>query len=331
MKIQDTLLLSRSDLKSLLRLGEYIEAVEQAFKFYAEGQVLQTGLLHIEAPNGEFHIKAGGLLNARNYFGAKINGGFFKNTALFEMPNIQGAILLCDGENGAPLAIMDSVEITRSRTAAATAVAAKYLARPDSAFVTICGCGAQARAQLRALHAVLPIKHAYAYSRSENNMNAFAEDMSTELRISVQPARNLHRVIKESDIVVTCTPAKLYFIREEYVSPGTFIAAVGADSPDKQELEPNLLTKSKVVVDMLEQCALVGELHHAIAAKLMSRENVHAELGEIVAKQKPGRTYDEEITIFDSTGTALQDVAAAAAIYERALATGEGTPFNFAA
>jgi alanine dehydrogenase len=305
--------------------------VEQAFKLHAEGKALKTGLLHINSTAGEFHIKAGGLLNGRSYFGVKVNGGFFQNAARFGLPNIQGAILLCDGENGSPLAIMDSLEIIRKRTGAATAVAAKYLARPDSSFVTICGCGAQAKTQLRAIHSVLPIKHAYAYSRSEKSMSEFAYDMSTELEISVKPTRNLHRAIKESDVCVTCTPAKEYFIREEYISPGTFIAAVGADSPDKQELEPNLLATSKVVVDILDQCASVGELHHAIKDGLMGRADVHAELGEVVAGKKPGRTSNDEITIYDSTGTALQDVAAAAAIYEKAIARGKGVSFNLAA
>ena len=324
---QETLLLSRADVNGLLSLTDYIEVVEQAFKAHAEGRALKTGLLHINSGGGEFHIKAGGLVNERIYFGVKVNGGFFQNATRFGMANIQGAILLCDGQNGAPLAIMDSIEITRNRTGAATTVAAKYLARPESSVVTICGCGTQGRIQLRALHSILPITKVYAYSRNERHTESFANEMTAELGIPVTRAGNLQRAIGESDICVTCTPAKRYFVHEEYVSPGTFIAAVGADSPDKQELEPILLVSSKVVPDILEQSTQVGELHHAISARLLSKNNVHAELGQIVAGQKPGRTSDDEIIIFDSTGTALQDVAAAAAIYEKAIEQGNGTRF----
>jgi alanine dehydrogenase len=331
MNTQNTLLLSRADLNGLLSFQEYIDTVEQAFALYAEGQTLKTGLLHIDSTGGEFHIKAGGLLNGRAYFGVKVNGGFFQNATRFGMPNIQGAILLCDGENGSPLAIMDSIEITKSRTGAATAVAAKYLARPESSTAMICGCGNQGRIQLRALKAVLPIKRAFAFGRTAERVFSFSEDMSSDLGIAVTPVAEdeaFRDALRNSDVCVTCTPARQFFIRKEDVAPGTFIAAVGADSPYKQELEPSLVASSKVVVDILAQCAEVGELHHAIGDGLMQRSDVHGELGEIVSGKKPGRTSDEDITIFDSTGTALQDVAAAAAIYEKALKQGKGTAFN---
>ena len=244
------------------------------------------------------------------------------------MPNIQGAIYLADAANGSPLALMDSIDITRNRTGAATAVAAKYLARPDSEAVTICGCGTQGRIQLQALMRVLPVKRAFAYSRDPERAKLFADEMAAELNISVAPASDLQSAVKVSDVCVTCTPAKRFFLHKDYVSPGTFIAAVGADSPDKQELEPSLLASAKVVVDILDQCTQVGELHHAISEGLMRREDVHADLGEIISGRKPARTSDKEIIIFDSTGTALQDVAAAAAIYEKALNEDKGTHFN---
>jgi ornithine cyclodeaminase/alanine dehydrogenase len=154
--------------------------------------------------------------------------------------------------------------------------------------------------------------------------------MSAELGIPVTSTLTLYHAIKQSDICITCTPSHEYFVRQEYVSPGTFVAAVGADNPNKQELEPDLLPGNKVVADILDQCAAVGEIHHAITAGLMNKDGVHAELGEIVAGRKQGRVSDEEITIFDSTGTALQDVASAAAIYEKALREGKGTRFNLA-
>lgn len=152
--------------------------------------------------------------------------------------------------------------------------------------------------------------------------------MSELLEINVVATSDLVGATKESDVCVTCTPSRRYYLEKGDVSPGTFIAAMGADSPDKQELDPELLKSSKVVVDILEQCAQVGELHHAIE-KGMRREDVYAELGEIISGNKPGRTSKEEIIIFDGTGTALQDVAAAAAVYGRALRAGKGTRFDF--
>jgi alanine dehydrogenase len=329
MKQAGTLLLNRSVINSLLTLPDYINIVEQAFRLYAEKKTLALGLLHIGARNGEFHIKAGGLQLSKTYFGLKVNGGFFQNAKVFGMPNIQGLIILCDGENGYPLAIMDSIDITVKRTGAITAVAAKYLARPNSRTATICGCGTQGRIQLKYLQQILPLKKVYAYSRDEKESNQFAVEMSEELGIAVTAVPDLKMSVRESDVCVTCTPSREYYLKKDDVASGTFIAAIGADSPDKQELEPELMVSNKIVVDILKQCAEVGELHHAINKGLVSEKDVHAELGDIIAGHKPGRTSDEEIIVFDSTGTALQDVAVASAIYEKAINEGQGTFFNF--
>jgi alanine dehydrogenase len=323
-----TLLLARSDIAALMPFEAYMDVVERAFLMHAEGKALPQGLLHIDSVDGEFHIKAGGLQLDKRYFALKVNGGFFHNAERFGIPNIQGAIFLCDGENGYPLGIMDSTEITIKRTAAAAAVAAKYLARSASATLTVCGCGRQGGIQLSAMHAVLPIQKAYVFDVDAPKAQSFARRMSERLRTSVVPTIDLAEAMKESDVCVTCTPSRQYYLEKGHVSPGTFIAAIGADSPDKQELDPELLKSSKVVVDILEQCAQVGELHHALE-KGMRKEDVHAELGEIIAGRKPGRSSEEEIIIFDATGTALQDVAAAAAVYESALRAGKGTRFDF--
>ncbi|HEY6243930.1 MAG TPA: ornithine cyclodeaminase family protein [Pyrinomonadaceae bacterium] len=327
---QHMLLLNRTEISNLLTLGDYIKVVEDAFRLYAEGKTPRTALLHVDGKEGEFHVKAGGLGSDRIYFGLKVNGGFFQNQTRFGLPNIQGAIYLADATNGTPLALMDSKEITIKRTGAATAVAAKYLARRNSKVVTICGCGNQGRIQLEALMEILPISRVHAFSRNRRTAELFAQETADSLHVAVDVVTNLNDAIRFSDVCVTCTPAKSFFVSKESVSPGTFIAAVGADSPDKQELDPELLASSKVVVDILEQCAHVGELHHALEAGLLPREYVHAEVGEIIAGRKQGRTSDQEITIFDSTGTALQDVAAAAAIYERAIERGIGQDFKIA-
>ncbi len=329
MKPDGTLLLSRSDVASLLDLGDYIEVVENAFRAYAMGETLSLGLLHVDTPDGEFHIKAGGIKDPRVYCGLKMNGGFFNNQSRFGLPNIQGTIALYDGENGYPLAFMDSIEITINRTGATTAVAAKYLARSNSRVATICGCGNQGRVQLRFLREVLPIETVYAYDLQEGIAESYAEEMGTDLGIMVTPVDDLASAVGASDVCVTCTPSKEFFLEQQWVPAGAFVAAVGADSPGKQEIDPRLMASSAVVVDILEQCATVGELHHAIAAGLMEDNDVHAELGAIIAGQRPGRTRDDEVTIFDATGTGLQDAAGAAAAYERAIADGKGHFFDF--
>lgn len=328
MKPQGTLLLKRREIAALLSLEECMAAVEQAFKLYAEGKTTPPGILGIHAQSGGFHIKAGLLDLGRTYFAAKTNANFPHNAKRFGLPLIQGVIVLCDGENGYPLAVMDSTEITMLRTGAATGVAAKFLARPDAQVATICGCGNQGRISLKALTRVRPLTRAYAFDLDESQAQRFANELAEELRIEVTAVKDLASAVRESEICVTCTPSKRYFLNREYVSAGTFIAAVGADSAEKQELDPTLMVEHKVVVDLLEQCATIGDLHHALEKGLVTRAKVHAELGEVIAGQKAGRTSDEEIIIFDSTGMALQDVAAAAIVYEKAISAGKGVILN---
>src|SRR5262249_25042426 len=241
MKPEGTLLLKRSDIAALLKVEECMKAVEHAFRLYAEGQIAPPGVLGIHAPDGGFHIKAGLLKLDRSYFAAKTNANFPQNMKRFGLPLIQGVIVLCDGENGYPLALMDSMQITTIRTGAATGVAAKHLARPDAKVATICGCGNQGQISLRALMIVRPLELGYAFDIDESQARRFAKELSNELQIEVKVTTDLASVIGESDICVTCTPAKRYFVNCEYVTSGTFIAAVGADNEEKQELDPALM------------------------------------------------------------------------------------------
>jgi alanine dehydrogenase len=326
-----TLLLTRRDIASLIDLGDCITAVEAAFRAHSLGNTLAPGLLNGAAPDGEFHIKAGGLTSPKAYYGLKANAGFFNNVERFGLPNIQGLILLFDAQNGFPLAVMDSGLITVLRTGAATAVAAKYLARRDSSVATICGTGTQGRAQLRALCRVRPLERAYAWSVDLEGAARFADEMREERGVDVEHARDLEPAIKASDVVVTCTPSRAAFLDRSFVRPGTFIATVGADSPGKQELDPRLLAENSVVVDLLDQCAHVGELQHAIRQGLMTPDDVLGELGDVIAGKVRGRATEDETIVFDSTGTALQDTAAAALAYERAVAQGKGQGLDFTA
>ena len=325
----EAILLTRQEVASLLSLKECIAAVEDAFRRHGLGETIPPGVLGTHADHGGFHIKTAILRRQRGYFAAKCNANFPKNRERHGLPTIQGAILLHDADDGRPLAVMDSIEITILRTGAASAVAAKYLARKDSRIATVCGCGNQGRIQLRSLCEVLSLKKIFSWDVDAGRARDFAVEMSSELGLEADAVTEVGSAAEQSDVIVTCTPAKKFFVRKEHIRPGTFIAAVGADNEEKQEIEPQLLRSAKVVADIREQCAAIGDLHHAIAAGVMQADEIHAELGEVVAGRKPGRESDDEITLFDSTGTALQDVAAAAIVYEKAVATGRGLRFSF--
>lgn len=322
MRSDGTLLLTRANVAGLLGIEECIAAVEHAFRSFGEGKTRPPGILGVHGADGGFHIKAGIMDLERSYFVAKANANFPSNGE-HDLPTIQGVILVCDATNGKLLALMDSIEVTIIRTGAATAVAAKYLAREDSKTALICGCGSQGRISLEAILKVRKLEKVFAYDIDQARAQRFADQLSGEFEIEMTPVRDVAIAARGSHICVTCTPAREYFLRREHVSPGTFIAAVGSDSEEKQELEPALLAECKIVADVLEQSATIGELHHALIDGCVSRSDVHAELGEIVAGRKPGRSNEDEIIVFDSTGMALQDVVSAAIVYERAVANDE--------
>lgn len=319
------LVLSRADVLELLSLRECIDAVEGAFRGHAAGRTLGPGVLEVPAADGGFHVKAAALLGERGYFAAKTNANFPGNAGRFGLPTIQGVVVLIDARTGEPLAVIESGSVTALRTAAATGVAARLLARRDARTATIVGCGVQGELQLAALAAVLPLRRARVVDLDPGRAERLAARAEARLGLEVQAVADVGRAVRESDVCVTCTPSRRPLLGVADVAPGTFVAAVGADARGKQELDPALLPRATVVVDVLAQCAEIGELQHALAAGLMTRDAVHAELHEVVAGRRPGRRTAEEITVFDSSGTALADVAAAAAVVEKARATGRGT------
>ncbi len=331
MQSEGTLLLRRSDVEQLLSLRDCIDAVEEIFRLQGHGKVPAAAILGVKALGGGLHVKAGLLPGQKDYIVAKLNTNFPNNRARSGLPTIQGVIVIYNAENGCPLAILDSIDITIKRTAAASAVAAKHLARENSSVATICGCGQQGQAQLRAMRTILPLKRIYAFDLNPRSAKKLAAEFGNELEIEIEPVHDLPRAIQKSDICITCTTAIDFFVHRKDVSLGTFIAAVGADDAHKQEIDPALMASAKVVADSLEQCCAIGDTNHAIAQGFMRKEDVYAALAEIVAGEKPGRTSDDEIIVFDSTGVAIEDAVAAAAVYEKACAANIGTHFNFAA
>jgi len=328
---RDTLLLTQQHVRRLMSIDECIDAVDDAFRQHALGRSISPSVLGSHVPGGGFHVKTAGLsTDSQRVFAAKVNANFPGNPTRFGLPTIQGVIALFDAVDGRPLAILDSIEITSVRTAAASAVAARYLAREDAATVTVCGCGEQGRSQLRALTRVRPVRQVLAFDSDFEKAIRYAHELSEDLGIEINPVRELGAATLRSDIWVTCTTSRAWYLGRNHVAAGSLVLAVGADNDDKQEIEPELLATSTVVVDVLDQCAAIGDLHHALELGVMRREDVHAELADVVSGRRPARRRHDEIIIFDSTGTALQDVAAAQLVYRRAVATGVGMSIDLA-
>ncbi len=315
-----TRILTRTDLETLLTPEDCLSRVEEAFRSYGEGRTAAPKSVGLHAAAGTFHIKAA----IADVFAAKINANFPDNPGRYALPTIQGVIVVTDVERGTLLAVMDSALITTLRTAAATALAAKYLARRDASTITIAGCGTQGRASLEAIRRVRPIRAVYAYDVDRGIADRFAHDLNA------QAVRTLDEAVAQSDIVVTCTTARTAILDARHLHRGLFIAAVGADNPAKQELTPALLRESTVVADILEQSATMGDLHHALAAGALTRDDVRGELADVICGRVAGRRSDDEVFVFDSTGTALQDVAVASLAYTRAIERDSGLEVAFA-
>jgi alanine dehydrogenase len=326
--MSEILLLSRRDVAQLMDFPAYVEALDAAFRAAASGGALAPPAAGFSVLDGSYHAKGAALLaGEQRYVAIKLNANYPGNPAACGLPTVQGVIYLTDAANGRPLALMDSIEVTINRTGAATTLAARHLARAESKVATICGAGVQGRIQARAIVEALTLDRIHVWDIRPDAANRLAQQLKQELAIDVRPAAEL-AVVRESDVIVTCSSARQAYLTPGLVRPGTFIAAVGADNHDKQEIDPGLMAAATVVVDSLEQCAEIGDLHHALKAGAMTREAVHATLAELVSGAKPGRSTADEITLFDSTGMGLQDVAAAAAVYHRAIDRNAGTRFT---
>jgi alanine dehydrogenase len=315
-----TRLLTRADVAAVLTPADCLQAVEDAFRSYGEGRAGAPKSVGFHASHGTFHVKAA----MADVMATKINANFPDNPSRHQLPTIQGVIVVMDLERGTTLAILDSTLITALRTAAATAVAAKYLSRADAKTLAVIGCGTQGRATVEALRLVRPVDEVLAYDMDAACADRFAREMSARAVASMDEA------VHGADIVVTCTTARTAILDVHHLHPGLFIAAVGADNPEKQELTPALLSRTKVVADILEQAATMGDLHHGLESGALRREDVHGELADVICGRVPGRTSADETFVFDSTGTALQDVAVASIAVQRARERGAGIEIAFA-
>ena len=328
MNAPPVLLLSRSAIARLATTRDYLDAMQTAFVQLAQGCFEVPPVAHVHGVGGTFHIKSARRadLSAQGtgppaLAAIKVNGNFPNNAVERQLPTIQGFVALLDAESGCVLALMDSIEITARRTAAATALAAKYLARPESRTLAMIGCGVQAFYHVEALCDVAPLETIVFCDPRDGAAAAFGARMR-ELGLSAQRAGNARTAARSADIVVTVTTSTHPVLSLADIEPGTFVAGVGADNPSKHELGPDLLQASRVIVDSVAQASTMGDLHHAIGAGAMQATEVQGELAALVAGKVARRTSSNERWVFDSTGLSIQDLAAAEMIYGRARAAG---------
>jgi len=324
----ETLILTDEEVKALLSMKEVMENVELAFK--------EKGLKRVQMPAKIylFYRKYNGDLRAMPSYleeldvsAVKIVNAHPDNRTKYGLPTVMAVIVLVDPKNGFPLAIMGGKTITDMRTGAAGGIAAKYLARKDSKVVAFVGAGAQARTQLMALLEVYgKLKEVRVWSRSEETRQTFIDEMEEAYGrlCKLVPAENIKDAVEGADIVVTTTPSRKPLVMNSMVSPGAHFNCIGADAPGKEELDPAILKRSKIVVDDWEQASHSGEINVPLSQRIIAEENVYAELGEVVAGLKRPREKRDEITIFVSTGLAVQDAVTAKIAYDKALEKGIG-------
>ena len=320
------LLLTEKDIHQLLYMDEVMEAVELAFKEKGLNRVQlpPKQYLFYEKYNGDLRIMPS-YLEESNISAVKIVNAHPNNPAKYNLPAVMATIILVDPKSNEPLAIVGGTWITAMRTGAAGGVAAKYLARADSKVIGIVGAGVQARTQLMALKEVLKeIEEVRVTDKIRASREKYAEEMSEKLGLNVGAVSNAKDTVRGADVVVTVTPARKPIVKSWCIGLGTHINAIGADAPGKEELDPELLKRAKIVIDDWEQASHSGEINVPLAERIITKENIWGEIGEIVAGLKPGRISSYEITVFDSTGLAIQDAVTADLAYKKALAKNVG-------
>ncbi|MFA5337548.1 MAG: alanine dehydrogenase [Candidatus Omnitrophota bacterium] len=327
MKKVNTLLLDRKSITGLVSMKAAVLAVEDVFKQQGLGKTQMPSkiYLHLDKYAGDFR--------AMPAYAEKLSKCVLKwvnvhpNNRKFGLPTVMAVIILSDPKNGFPLCIMDGTFVTNLRTGAAGAVAAKYLAQKDSKIVGMVGCGEQAKTQLEGLLLNFKIKEIKLWSKDNSCTKSFTGKMKFG-KEKITVCKSIEDCVKESDIVVTTTPSRKSIVKYGWLKQGCHINAIGADSRGKEELEPLILKKAKVVVDSFAQASHSGEINVPFSKGLIARSDIYAELGSIICGKKKGRTNKNEITVFDSTGLAIQDLAVTNLIYTLALAKNIGKKIN---
>jgi alanine dehydrogenase len=321
-----TLILGRTDMIGLVTAAEYVGCVEQAYRMHGLGRYYMDPKGHIVLDRypGEWESMPS-YIEEPEAAACKWVSIRERNRERFDLPTVFSILIYTHPETGFPLAICDGSYHTVMRTGAAAAVSAKWMARPDSKTLAIVGAGHMAEGTLATCEAVFRWREVRVWSRSQATVDAFVASQQPRYGgFAIQGSTDLEAVVRGADVVVTVTPARGPIVMDDWIGPGTHIAALGADKAGDQELDPRIVQRARIFVDDIRQCRNDGEINVPLAQGLITEAAIAGEIGEVITGKKPGRRSAEEITLFDSTGIALQDSATVPLEYERALAAGVG-------
>lgn len=321
-------ILKEHEIRDCVQLDlEVIGVIEDAFASLARGEAVVPPILALEIPEfrGETDVKTA-YIRGLDIFGIKVASGFFDNPEL-GLPSVSGLILVLDSETGFLRAILlDNGYLTNVRTGAAGGVAGRHLAANEVETAGVIGAGAQARYQMIALKQVRAFKRLLVYSIAPEEIPTYIEEMGPELGVEIEAATSVEEVVRESDVVVTTTPAREPYLKADWLHPGLHITAMGADMEGKQELFPDVLRKADVLAcDQKSQCLRLGELHHGVEQGVISADANIQELGEIITGRRQGRLDQDQVTVCDLVGIGVQDTAISRLTYRRAIDRGYGT------
>lgn len=320
-------IISESELRSCVFMdAEGFRAIADGFTEMARGNVTLPPILRIDIEDhrGEVDVKTA-YIHGLESFAIKIAAGFLENYRL-GLPTGSGMMVLVSAETGRPIALLlDNGYLTDLRTGLAGAVAADFLCRQEITTAGVIGSGTQARFQIRGLAMVRSFERLLVYGIEPDAVVRYTKEMRAELGIDVQIAESAEAVVRNSDVVVTCTPSREPYLRADWLHPGLHLTCMGSDSEDKQEVHTEVFEKvDRIVCDQRDQCFRLGELHHALEAGILSQDSEIFELGELTSGEKPGRLDDSQITFCDLTGVGVQDTMIARLAYQKASELGLG-------
>ncbi len=324
------LFINQKEVKKILSIKDTLRATETAFKEKGLGNVQMPAKMYLfyEKYSGDLRVMPS-YITSLEISGVKVVNVHTNNPKRYKLPTVMATILLINPKNGFPYAVLDGTWITTMRTGAASGVATKYLARKNSEVLSLVGCGVQAETQLLAVLAYIPIKKVKVFDVSTSQAERFQRAMKKRVRVPIELAPSLETAVQDCDILCTQTPVREPIIKREWIKPGCHINAIGADAPGKEELDPKILLDGKVYIDDWEQATHSGEVNVPLTKGIIKRENIQGELGDLLCGKIEGRTSDEEITIFDSTGLGIQDVVTAHRVYKLAKRKGMGRDWSF--
>lgn len=320
----EVLLLRPEDIEKLFDPLEVIRAVEEAFREKGLGRVQMPPKQYIFFESGGDWRIMPAYIPSMKAAGVKTVGVNPSNPQK-GLPTVIALVELVDPDTGRPLAVMDGTLLTAWRTGAAGAIAARYMAPDGSSTMGIVGAGVQGRMQAYFTTLYLgTVTRIKVYDMRREAARKTAQWLEEVLGVDTLVVEDVRAAVEGADIVATCTPSRSPIVRDEWIGEGVHINAIGADAPGKEELDPAILRRARIVVDDVEQASHSGEINVPLSKGYIDLRDIYAELGEVVAGLKPGRLDDREVTVFDSTGLAIQDVATATVLYKRALEKGLG-------